>query len=82
MAAVFLSEILLILPPDWDPCFQQGEGDEEREFEDVEDQEAASAVGSDWDTIVVPAKEDGFRSVFLGKNCCTRFELRKRIYRS
>ncbi len=68
-AAVFLSEMLLILPLIGVRAFSKAKATKNANLRSVEDQEAVSAVGSDWDTIVVPAKEDGFHSVFLGKNC-------------
>jgi hypothetical protein len=69
MAAVFLSEILLILPIIGVRAFSKAKTKPIADVKVVEDKEDATFVERDWDTIVVPAKEDGFRSVFLDKNC-------------
>jgi hypothetical protein len=68
-AAVFLSEMLLILPLIGVRAFSKAKATKNADVKAIEDTEAATAVGRDWDTLVVPAKEDGFRAVFLDKNC-------------
>jgi hypothetical protein len=67
-ATVFLREMLLILPLIGVRAFSKAKAAKSAALKNVEDQ-AVSSGGSDWDTIAVPAKEDGFQSVFLAKNC-------------
>lgn len=68
-ATVFLNEMLLILPIIGIRAFSKQRitfglsgGVEPVKVE-------KSSVGSDWDTIVIPAREEGFRNVFLGEDC-------------
>jgi hypothetical protein len=61
-AEVFLNEILLILPMIGLRAFSKPK------IQPTEDQQEEEPVSSDRDTIVVPAKEEGFNSVFIGKD--------------
>lgn len=65
-ANVFLSEMLLIFPLIGVRAFSKPKAVSAAQPEDANEQEG---VAPEWDTIVVPAREEGFRSVFLGKNC-------------
>jgi hypothetical protein len=69
-ATVFLNEMLLILPMIGIKAFVapknlKTKDEVEPEVKVVE----KSKTGGSWDTIVIPAREDGFKRVFLGENC-------------
>ena len=68
-ADVFLSEMLPIFPLIGVRAFSKTKAKKTVGHEDTAGQDKQSDVGQDWDTIVVPAKEEGFQSVFIGKNC-------------
>lgn len=65
-ANVFLSEMLLIFPLIGVRAFNKPKATKTTQPQDAGEPEAAAP---NWDTIVVPAREDGFQSVFIGKNC-------------
>lgn len=67
-ATVFLNEMLLILPMIGIRAFSKPKSIATAAKENGSIA-AGSHIGANWDTIVVPAREDGFRSVFLGENC-------------
>jgi hypothetical protein len=62
-AEAFLSDILLILPMLGINAFTKSK------IEEASDQVQPVGAGSDdFDTIVIPAREDGFKKAFLGEN--------------
>ncbi len=66
-ATVFLNEMLLILPMIGIKAFLTAKDAPQT----VVKQKIAKVSSTDvkWDTIVVPAKQEGFERVFLGENC-------------
>ena len=68
-AKVFLSEMLLIFPLIGVRAFSKAKAKKPEAQDEAADQDKQTGVGQEWDTIVVPAKEEGFQSVFIGKNC-------------
>lgn len=67
-ATVFLNEMLLILPMIGIRAFT---APKKHESKKVDKPKAVDkpATGGKWDTIVIPAREDGFNRVFLGEDC-------------
>lgn len=69
-AQVFLSEMLLILPMIGIRAFMPTKSIPSDVAKNNNlGQAIKPTIGGDWDTIVVPAKEEGFKRVFLGENC-------------
>lgn len=67
-ATVFLNEMLLILPMIGIRAFT---APKKHDHKKVDKPKAADkpVTGGKWDTIVIPAREDGFNRVFLGEDC-------------
>jgi len=67
-ATVFLNEMLLILPMIGIRAFT---APKKHEGKKVDKPKAVDnpLTGGKWDTIVIPAREDGFNRVFLGEDC-------------
>lgn len=67
-ATVFLNEMLLILPMIGIRAFT---APKKHGGKKVDQPKAADkpVTGGKWDTIVIPAREDGFNRVFLGEDC-------------
>jgi hypothetical protein len=68
-ADVFLSEMLLIFPLIGVRAFSKPNARPVRQLQELEEQQKPEELEKDWDTIVVPAKLEGFEAVFIGKNC-------------
>jgi hypothetical protein len=68
-ADVFLSEMLLIFPLIGVRAFSKPKLRKSEPLEEPATPEKQVIVGQDWDTLVVPAKSEGFQSVFIGQNC-------------
>lgn len=67
-ANVFLNEMLLILPMIGIRAFAKPRIKSVKNTAGLVKPLKNQTAGS-WDTIVIPAREEGFRSVFLGRNC-------------
>ncbi len=67
-AEVFLSEMLQILPMIGIRAFTNLTN-KTLQNEQVEDKSNSDSNIAEWDTIIVPAQEEGFKSVFLDENC-------------
>ncbi len=63
-ATVFLNEMLPILPMVGIKAFSKP-----RHLQAAIVPTAKPQSGGNWDTIVIPAREEGFHNVFLGENC-------------
>lgn len=75
-ATVFLNEMLLILPMIGVRAFSRPK--KQRDILCVDDVlNQAEHVPNNFDTIVVPAKEEGFNSVFMGENCWYAIRINK-----
>lgn len=66
-ATVFLNEMLSILPMIGIRAFTKAKTQQEVQIKTQTEQ--AEIGNKSLDTLVVPAKEDGFKAVFLGENC-------------
>lgn len=67
-ATVFLNEMLLILPMIGIRAFTAPKKHAGKKFDKPKVVDKP-VTGGKWDTIVIPAREDGFNRVFLGDNC-------------
>lgn len=69
-ATVFLNEMMLILPMIGIKAFTTPKSPKLKDEVDPEVKVIDKPTsGSSWDTIVIPAREDGFKRVFLGEDC-------------
>lgn len=70
-ATVFLNEMLLILPMIGIRAFTSSKSREVQKPTKESKSKSADKplTGGKWDTIVIPAREEGFKRVFLGENC-------------
>lgn len=65
-AQVFLNEVLLILPLIGIKAFSFPK---KGTLSQSKSQLRTKTIGGKWDTIVIPAKADGFNNVFMGQDC-------------